>query len=88
MINKVFAIRDTKAEAFMQPFFTPAAGIAIRMFTDLVNDGKSTAFKYPDDFVLFEIGQFDDATGVISPLACPINLGLGSAFKNVNGGGN
>ena len=61
---KAFCIHDVKAEAYNQPFFAPAKGAAIRDFTDLVNDGKSMVSKYPHDYTLFEIGNFDSSTGI------------------------
>lgn len=76
MIFKVFAIRDMKAEAFLPPYFSPTVGIAIRSFTDAVNSPEGPFGKYPDDFTLFEVGQFDDGTGVleaVSPIKTVIN---------------
>lgn len=80
MITKVFAIYDGKAGAFMSPFCQPAVGLAVRMFTDLVADEKTTVCRYPSDFTLFQIGEFDDGKGVLAPLEPHLNLGLASAF--------
>jgi len=66
---RVFAIRDDKAEAYMQPFCTQTRGQAIRMFTDSVNaqDGqqRSVISDHPEDFGLFELGTYNEANGVI-----------------------
>jgi len=53
MIMKMFSCYDSKAEAYMQPFFMNAKGQALRAFADLVNDGQSQFSKHPEDFVLF-----------------------------------
>ena len=48
MIQKVFAVRDGKAEAFLQPFYSVNAGSATRAFDDTINasDGNQLA-KHP-----------------------------------------
>jgi hypothetical protein len=81
MIVKIFAIRDAKADAFLQPFFSPTKGTAIRAFSDAVNDSQSQFFKYPDDFTLFELGTFNDSTGGIELLKQPLAIGNSLEFK-------
>ena len=61
----IYAVRDTKAEAFMQPLFFNAEGIARRSFSEAVNDSKSIIGKYPGDFDLYKLGTFDDESGEI-----------------------
>lgn len=68
MILKVFAVRDMKAEAFLQPFYSPSVGSAVRAFTDAVNDKNCPFNKHPRDYVLYEIGEYDDATGGLASL--------------------
>lgn len=81
MKTKVFAVYDSKASCFGVPFFMGTVGLAVRAFTELVNDPKSSPNRFPMDFGLFQIGEFDDIKGVLEPLACNINLGLASEFK-------
>lgn len=73
MIQKMFAVRDSKANAFLQPFFSSANGSAIRALADAVNDGKSPIALHPEDYILYEVGTFDDNLGVIEPVS-PIKL--------------
>lgn len=68
MILKVFAVRDTKAQAFLQPFYSPSVGSAMRAFSDAVNDKSCPFNKHPEDYLLYEIGTYDDSTAVLSPL--------------------
>ena len=49
----------------MRPFFEQAKGLAIRAFADLVNDPSTVVGKHPQDFTLFEIGNFDQDNGEI-----------------------
>lgn len=77
---KVFAIYDSKAEAYMQPFMMQTRGQAIRSFSDLVNDGKSQLNKHPEDFTLFEIADFEDQKGIYTPLKTHASCGIAIEF--------
>lgn len=79
MILKAFSIFDTKTEAHSKPFFAITTGEAIRTFSDAVGDQNSALNKHPHDYVLFEIGTYDDATGILASNV-PTNLGLASEY--------
>lgn len=80
MMQKMFSVRDSKAMAFLQPFFSSANGSAIRAFIDAVNDKSTPLAKHPEDYILYEIGCFDDTTGEIIGLTPLKMLGVGSDF--------
>jgi len=63
---KMFAIWDDKAKAYLNPFCFPQTGQAIRVFTGAVNDKNTEFFKHAEDYTLFHIGDFDDATGQLT----------------------
>lgn len=60
-----FSIYDTKAEAFMPPFFMPSIGLGVRAFGDVLRDPNSPIGKHPRDYELFKVGEFDDSTGSV-----------------------
>ncbi len=72
MILKIFSVFDGKALAYIPPFFLPLTAVAVRTFADLVNDPKHQFSKHAEDYTLFELGEFDDNTGVITPAIAPI----------------
>jgi len=74
MVLKVFSIRDSKGEVFNTPFFQKTHGEAERSFRQLINDEKSMVFKYPDDFDLYYLGEYDDHTGKLKALDAPQHL--------------
>lgn len=78
---KAFSIYDTKSLAYGVPFFMSSVGQATRAFADLSNDNQSIIYKHPTDFVLFEIGDFDDSDGRLECIQPFRSLGLGSDFK-------
>lgn len=77
----VFSVFDSKAGSFSTPFFSVNKAVALRDFGQAVNDQKSQLFLYPEDYILFELGSFDDSTGVISSHSTPINLGSAAQYK-------
>jgi hypothetical protein len=71
MIQIILSVKDTAAQAFGRPMFVPTAALAVRSFRDEVNrsDANNEMFKHPDDFELYELGSFDDSTGLIEPMS-------------------
>lgn len=70
MILKVFAVFDSKAATFGNPFPDQREASAIRNFSDAVNDGSNPNnlwHKHPEDFSLFYVGSFDTDTGALHP---------------------
>lgn len=74
---KIFSVLDTKADAYMMPICCATAGVALRSFEDSVNDGSSPFYKHPEDYILFEVGSFDEATGILTPsMSEPVARGV------------
>lgn len=86
MILKVFAVRDTKACAFLQPFFSNSVGSALRAFGDAVNEKGSPFNKHPEDYLIYHIGSYDDSLGALVPEPDSVLhlLGAASDFVGVN----
>lgn len=60
---QVYAVKDLKVCAYMQPFMQNAKGQALRTFGDTVADKTTMFSKHPEDFELYHIADYDDATG-------------------------
>lgn len=71
---KVFSVFDSKAEAYLQPFFSTTVGMAMRSFGDAVKDEGHQFHKHAADYTLFQIGEFDDEKGLLSSTT-HVNLG-------------
>lgn len=69
MRMKAYAVYDKQVGAYMVPFFCRTDGEAIRSFTDAVGDKNTQFCKYPTDYHLFRLGEFDDASGALEPVA-------------------
>lgn len=83
MIQIIVSVKDRAADAFGRPAFVPSSGVAIRSFTDEVNreNPDNQLFHHPDDFDLYELGTFDDSTGIVTCYSTPKVLILGKAVK-------
>jgi len=74
---KIYSIYDSKAEAYLQPFFSPNNAVAIRNFQNVLQDPNSNINRWPEDFTLFAIGTWDEDTGQITPAEQIKSLGNG-----------
>lgn len=79
MLHRVFSVYDNKAVAFIRPFTAPTLGVTVRAFTEALSDPRHEFAKYPHDYVLYEIGEFDDQLGEIRAIQ-PRSHGLVSAL--------
>jgi len=84
MILKMFAVRDMKAQAFLQPFYSPSTGSALRAFGDAAQDGTCPFSKHPEDYVLYEIATYDDATAEIVSVVPMRMLACAADFASAN----
>lgn len=71
---KLFAVHDSKVNAYMNPFVARAAGEAMRSFENAVRDPNSQISQFPADFTLFEIGLYDEETAEVRPLEAKLAL--------------
>lgn len=86
MIKIVMSVRDRAADTFSQPMFLPAVGVGVRIFTDEVNRAAegNQAYAHPEDFDLYELGTFDDSTGVFTCLDRPRQVAIGKDVAKRN----
>lgn len=77
---KVYSVYDSKTEAYLQPFFAPAHGAALRMFQQAVEEPGHQFNRFSGDFTLFCIGSYDEQHGALTPLEHLINLGNAIEF--------
>lgn len=71
---KIYAIKDIKADSFLQPMYFRRSEEAVRSFGEACNDPSSTFYKYAEDYVLYELGTFNDDTGLFQSYPSPISI--------------
>lgn len=75
-VLKVFSVFDSGVGAYMRPFYDVARGAALRSFCDIAQDTTSAIGKHPQDFTLFELGEYDDSNATFNLHKTPVSLGL------------
>lgn len=78
---KMFTVFDSKAEAYLPPFYMQSTGQALRSFEDTCNDETHAFHKHPADYTLFELGVWDDENCQFS--LHDANVNLGNAIEHV-----
>lgn len=69
-----YCIYDSKAHAYLKPFFMPNDAMAVRAFTQIANDPQSDICRSPADFTLFKVGVWDDESGGFAETAAAASL--------------
>lgn len=79
----MYSVFDQKAEAYARPFCAPTRGMAIRGFSDEVNRPESEMGKHAADYFLFEIGEFDEGKGILTPHVPLVSLGCAVTYRTI-----
>lgn len=65
-IMRIYTVYDEKSEEYSPPFFTLNDKLAKRTINESAKGNGSMLGQYPEDYKLYYIGMFDNATGVMS----------------------
>ncbi len=71
----VCSVFDSKADAYMQPFYSISRGSAIRSFMDAAQDEGHEFAKHAEDYTLFYLGEFDQQSGNFAMLEAHESMG-------------
>lgn len=63
MLLHFVTVFDKATMAYMRPWAALSTGQAIRVFEDEVQNPGSEIGRHPEDYALFKVGTFNDATG-------------------------
>lgn len=74
MTMKLYAVRDVKADAFGAPMSIATKGLALRSFSDACLQPNSELGRYPEDYMLYELGSYEPNSGKIDANALPVFL--------------
>lgn len=79
---KVYGIFDVKVSEYLPPFYANTHGQALRLFTDHTNDPSTPIYRHPEDYRLFHLAEFDQATGAFISRDKPEHLGDAADVKD------
>ena len=76
----LYSIKDSRVGLYEPPFAFSHEGQATRFWTDVVNDPekRSAACRYPNEFALHKIGEFDSETGEVLQESPPVFVAFGT----------
>lgn len=74
MKKVIVAIRDTKLNAFMNPFVADTRPVALRAFSDAVADAKCPVSQHPEDYDLYVLAEVDITDGTVTPVTPIVHL--------------
>lgn len=65
MVMVMCTVRDAKMDMYSRPMFFHTEAAAVRSFNDEVNRSAddNPYNKHPEDYAMYAVGTFDDATG-------------------------
>lgn len=78
MIVQMFALYDEKVAAFLTPFPAQSVGHAVRIMEERAQDPNFPLRRHPQDFTLYCIGSFDDASASLKSLEEPSLVSKGN----------
>lgn len=80
-----FTVFDSAAMRYLEPFWAPTVEVALRMFRQIVNTPEHQFNRFPEDYSLFAIGEFDQETGRVSSYVELRSLGVAVTFLDRSG---
>lgn len=89
MKQKVYSIFDEKAQAYMRPFYFNHHGEALRAFQSSCSEKDGNLSKFPGDFKIYCLGEFEPISGKFTSYKEPIFLANATDYVKevVNGTG-
>lgn len=71
----VYSVFDRKAKAYLMPFLAENDDLAVRIFQVNCDDVDSQFHRFPDDFYLFRLAEWDNVDGTYVNEDAPLSLG-------------
>ena len=75
--TNIYSVRDTKSSMFLSLMESNNDDIAKRRFSISLQDTNLLMHKFPEDFELYRMGDFDPSDGQIDVLPEPVLVCLG-----------
>lgn len=77
----ITAVKDLKSDIFLQPQFQRSVADAMRNWEIIANEGDHLVSRFPDDYVLYKLGNFNAETGEVTVSERPENLASAAELK-------
>lgn len=80
MILFIYSVYDEKVKSFGTPFYKPTNPSAIRDFSDLAKDQNTSIGRHPEDYTLYQLGEYSDMDGTFTIYDTKNNLGKADQY--------
>lgn len=80
----IYSTFDMKAKLWSRPQPAGNVGQMLRSWEDLANDKTHPVGQHPEDYALYQIGEWDDVEGVIESYMHKVSMGRASDFVKVS----
>lgn len=70
-INNIYSIFDVKAKTYGAPFTVLNDDVAFRVVDHILQAPDTDYRRYPDDFVVYHLGDFDTDSGLVVAATSP-----------------
>lgn len=67
MVTKLYTIYDRKGEMHYPPIHAHNTPDALRKLFEIFSRAETIFAKFPEDFQIFEVGEYDDSTANLNP---------------------
>lgn len=78
--QKLYSVYDSVAETWGKPFPMKNKGEAIRGFAQACSDPQTALYQNPEDYTLFEIGEWDEDNGNLIMHDAKVSCGVAIEF--------
>lgn len=79
--HKVFLFKDEKSNTYGYPIIAQTRGMFVRDVQDELSKGQAVWARHPQDFAIYEIGEYDISRGDIVLYGNKNCLGLVQDFR-------
>lgn len=62
----IYSIFDNASGLYSRPWFAASDAEASRAFSDIATDAEHPVGQHPEDYTLYRLGTFDDATALLN----------------------
>lgn len=71
---QLYSVYDKKGDEYSSPFKAHTHGDASRSITSTLMKGGTMLNQFPEDYVLYYVGDFNVTTGLLTPLESPVHV--------------
>lgn len=79
--HKIYAFKDAKSLAYGPPLTMETRGAFIRWLQERIAENQAIWAKHPEDFTVFELGEYDIRSGSVELYEAKNCLGLVQDFR-------